>query len=198
MKKLFSLFALLLSVLMLFSGCSTISVLLPADPSPSPTAVPTATPTAEPTATPTAEPTATPTAEPTPSPTPETTATPEPAENLTGCTWIAYHESVSGEFFVFELNFHKDGTMDYMSGWYRSEIAYYGTGTYSADAKNLEYSLTADGYSPASLSGSVGYTCADNTLTLTLDSGDALTYILKSEPLVFAAKGSAQDIPPEL
>lgn len=178
MKKFFSLSALLLSILMLLSGCSTISVLLPTDSSPLPTA--------------------TPAAKPTPSPTPEPTAIPNPAENLTGCTWIAYYQSSGVEVFVFEINFHKDGTMDYMAGWYRSEISYYGTGTYSADAKILEYSLTADGYSPSSLSGSVGYTCADNTLILTLDSGDALTYILEDEPLVFTVKGSAQDIPPEL
>ena len=39
------------------------------------------------------------------------------------------------------LNFSADGTMSYMAGWYLSEIAYQGAGTYSADGARITYTL---------------------------------------------------------
>lgn len=178
MRKYFSVPALLLSVLMILSGCSTFLAVTEKDAS---IAEPTAAPTAPPTSTPSPEPTA------------EPTSTLDPAKALQDCVWIAYHDTEGVEYFVFELTFHADGTMEYMAGWYRSEIAYYGTGTYTADAETIQYALS-DG--ATDLAGSVSYTLSGNTLTLSPGSGDLLMYLLESESLTFAVKGSAEDTPP--
>lgn len=188
MKKRIAALLCTLTILCLCSGCTLLAMVetKPAD----------ATPTAEATAT--VEPTATPTASPTPTaePTAEPTATPSPAEALQGCAWIAYAETSGVEYFVFELTFNADGTMTYMAGWYLSEVAYQGTGTYTADGETLTYALTSDSFEPAAMNGSVAYSLDDDQLTLSGAQGDALTYLLESGSLTFAVKGSEQDIPP--
>ena len=88
--------------------------------------------------------------------------------------------------------------MSYMAGWYLSEIAYQGAGTYSADGARITYTLSSDSFEPAQMSGSVAYSLADGLLTLSASEGDALTYLLESEALTFAVEGSAQDVPPAL
>ncbi len=181
--------ALLCSLTILFS-CSGCTLLAAVETKPA--ATPTPTPTAQATAT--AEPTASPIASPTP--TAEPTATPSPAEALQGCTWIAYAPTSGIEYFVFELTFNADGTMTYMAGWYLSEAAYQGTGTYTADGQTLTFALTSDSFEPAAMNGSVSYSLADGELTLSGAQGDALTYLLESGSLTFAAKGSEQDVPP--
>ena len=123
MKKHIAALACALALLLSFSGCATLfSLRQEADGASSATQTP--VPTAAQDATP--EPTPAPTAEPTPTASP----TPDPAAALQGCTWVAYSESSGFEHFIFKLNFNADGTMSYMAGWYLSEIAYQGAGTY--------------------------------------------------------------------
>lgn len=186
MKRIIPLLALLLSFLLPLSGCATLVSLAPSEASP--TAMPAAVPTQPPA--PAAEPTSAPT------PTPVPTAAPDFSTALTGCTWIAYCDTEGIEHFVFELTFYDDGTMEYMAGWYLSEVAYYGTGTYTVDAESIEYNLSSDRFEPASIVGSAAYTIDGGLLTLSLGSGDALTYLLETKSLTFAIKGSEQDCPP--
>ena len=191
MKKHIAALACALALLLSFSGCATLfSLRQEADGASSATQTP--VPTAAQDATP--EPTPAPPAEPTPTASP----TPDPAAALQGCTWVAYSESSGFEHFIFKLNFNADGTMSYMAGWYLSEIAYQGAGTYSADGARITYTLSSDSFEPAQMSGSVAYSLADGLLTLSASEGDALTYLLESEALTFAVEGSAQDVPPAL
>lgn len=191
MKKYIAALACALALLVPCSGCATLaSVGGTEESSAAETAQPTEAPTAAPT--PTAEPT--PTVEPTPTAEP----TPDPAAALQGCTWVAYAETSGVEHFIFKLNFNDDGTMSYMAGWYMSEVAYQGTGTYTADGERITYTLSSDSFEPAQMSGSIAYTLSDGQLTLSASEGDALTYLLESGSLTFAVENSAQDVPPTL
>lgn len=183
MKKYIAALACALALLVPCSGCSTLASVGGAEES---SAAETAQPTEAPTAAPT--PTASPTAEP----------TPDPAAALQGCTWVAYAETSGVEHFIFKLNFNEDGTMSYMAGWYMSEVAYQGAGTYTADGERITYTLSSDSFEPAQMSGSIAYTLSDGQLTLSASEGDALTYLLESGSLTFAVEGSAQDVPPTL
>lgn len=189
MKKYIAALACALALLVPCSGCATLASVGGAEES-------SAAETAQPTEAPTAAPT--PTAEPTPTtaPTPTAEPTPDPAAALQGCTWVAYAETSGVEHFIFKLNFNDDGTMSYMAGWYRSEVAYQGTGTYTADGERITYTLSSDSFEPAQMSGSIAYTLSDGQLTLSASEGDALTYLLESGSLTFAVEGSAQDVPP--
>lgn len=191
MKKYIAALACALALLVPCSGCATLASVGGAEES-------SAAETAQPTETPTAAPT--PTAEPTPTtaPTPTAEPTPDPAAALQGCTWVAYAETSGVEHFIFKLNFNDDGTMSYMAGWYMSEVAYQGTGTYTADGERITYTLSSDSFEPAQMSGSIAYTLSDGQLTLSASEGDALTYLLESGSLTFAVEGSAQDVPPTL
>lgn len=182
MKKYIAALACALALLVPCSGCATLALVGGTEESAAETAQPTEAPTAEPT------PTASPTAEP----------TPDPAAALQGCTWVAYAETSGVEHFIFKLNFNEDGTMSYMAGWYMSEVAYQGTGTYTADGERITYTLSSDSFEPAQMSGSIAYTLSDGQLTLSASEGDALTYLLESGSLTFAVEGSAQDVPPTL
>lgn len=191
MKKYIAALACALALLVPCSGCATLASVGGAEES-------SAAETAQPTEAPTAAPT--PTAEPTPTtaPTPTAEPTPDPAAALQGCTWVAYAETSGVEHFIFKLNFYDDGTMSYMAGWYMSEVAYQGTGTYTADGERITYTLSSDSFEPAQMSGSIAYTLSDGQLTLSASEGDALTYLLESGSLTFAVEGSAQDVPPTL
>ena len=191
MKKYIVALACALALLVPCSGCATLASVGGAEES-------SAAETAQPTEAPTAAPT--PTAEPTPTtaPTPTAEPTPDPAAALQGCTWVAYAETSGVEHFIFKLNFNDDGTMSYMAGWYMSEVAYQGTGTYTADGERITYTLSSDSFEPAQMSGSIAYTLSDGQLTLSASEGDALTYLLESGSLTFAVEGSAQDVPPTL
>lgn len=191
MKKYIAALACALALLVLCSGCATLASVGGAEES-------SAAETAQPTEAPTAAPT--PTAEPTPTvePTPTAEPTPDPAAALQGCTWVTYAETSGVEHFIFKLNFNDDGTMSYMAGWYMSEVAYQGTGTYTADGERITYTLSSDSFEPAQMSGSIAYTLSDGQLTLSASEGDALTYLLESGSLTFAVEGSAQDVPPTL
>ena len=191
MKKYIAALACALALLVPCSGCATLASVGGAEES-------SAAETAQPTETPTAAPT--PTAEPTPTtaPTPTAEPTPDPAAALQGCTWVAYAETSGVEHFIFKLNFNDDGTMSYMAGWYMSEVAYQGTGTYTADGERITYTLSSDSFEPAQMSGSIAYTLSDGQLTLSASEGDALTYLLESGSLTFAVENSAQDVPPTL
>lgn len=191
MKKYIAALACALALLVPCSGCATLASVGGAEES-------SAAETAQPTEAPTAAPT--PTAEPTPTvePTPTAEPTPDPAAALQGCTWVAYAETSGVEHFIFKLNFNDDGTMSYMAGWYMSEVAYQGTGTYTADGERITYTLSSDSFEPAQMSGSIAYTLSDGQLTLSASEGDALTYLLESGSLTFAVEGSAQDVPPKL
>ena len=191
MKKYIAALACALALLVPCSGCATLASVGGAEES-------SAAETAQPTEAPTAAPT--PTAEPTPTTTPTPTAepTPDPAAALQGCTWVAYAETSGVEHFIFKLNFNEDGTMSYMAGWYMSEVAYQGTGTYTADGERITYTLSSDSFEPAQMSGSIAYTLSDGQLTLSASEGDALTYLLESGSLTFAVEGSAQDVSPTL
>ncbi len=191
MKKYIAALACALALLVPCSGCATLASVGGAEES-------SAAETAQPTETPTAAPT--PTAEPTPTtaPTPTAEPTPDPAAALQGCTWVAYAETSGVEHFIFKLNFNDDGTMSYMAGWYMSEVAYQGAGTYTADGERITYTLSSDSFEPAQMSGSIAYTLSDGQLTLSASEGDALTYLLESGSLTFAVEGSAQDVPPTL
>ena len=191
MKKYIAALACALALLVPCSGCATLASVGGAEES-------SAAETAQPTETPTAAPT--PTAEPTPTtaPTPTAEPTPDPAAALQGCTWVAYAETSGVEHFIFKLNFNDDGTMSYMAGWYMSEVAYQGTGAYTADGERITYTLSSDSFEPAQMSGSIAYTLSDGQLTLSASEGDALTYLLESGSLTFAVEGSAQDVPPTL
>lgn len=191
MKKYIAALACALALLVPCSGCATLaSVGGTEESSAAETAQPTEAPTAAPT--PTAEPT------PTTAPTPTAEPTPDSAAALQGCTWVAYAETSGVEHFIFKLNFNEDGTMSYMAGWYMSEVAYQGTGTYTADGERITYTLSSDSFEPAQMSGSIAYTLSDGQLTLSASEGDALTYLLESGSLTFAVEGSAQDVPPTL
>lgn len=191
MKKYIAALACALALLVPCSGCATLASVGGAEES-------SAAETAQPTEAPTAAPT--PTAEPTPTtaPTPTAEPTPDPAAALQGCTWVAYAETSGVEHFIFKLNFNDDGTMSYMAGWYMSEVAYQGAGTYTADGERITYTLSSDSFEPAQMSGSIAYTLSDGQLTLSASEGDALTYLLESGSLTFAVEGSAQDVPPTL
>lgn len=191
MKKYIAALACALALLVPCSGCATLASVGGAEES-------SAAETAQPTEAPTAAPT--PTAEPTPTtaPTPTAEPTPDPAAALQGCTWVAYAETSGVEHFIFKLNFNEDGTISYMAGWYMSEVAYQGTGTYTADGERITYTLSSDSFEPAQMSGSIAYTLSDGQLTLSASEGDALTYLLESGSLTFAVEGSAQDVPPTL
>lgn len=191
MKKYIAALACALALLVPCSGCATLASVGGAEES-------SAAETAQPTESPTAAPT--PTAEPTPTvgPTPTAEPTPDPAAALQGCTWVAYAETSGVEHFIFKLNFNDDGTMSYMAGWYMSEVAYQGAGTYTADGERITYTLSSDSFEPAQMSGSIAYTLSDGQLTLSASEGDALTYLLESGSLTFAVEGSAQDVPPTL
>ena len=191
MKKYIAALACALALLVPCSGCATLASVGGAEES-------SAAETAQPTEAPTAAPT--PTAEPTPTtaPTPTAEPTPDPAAALQGCTWVAYAETSGVEHFIFKLNFNEDGTMSYMAGWYMSEVAYQGAGTYTADGERITYTLSSDSFEPAQMSGSIAYTLSDGQLTLSSSEGDALTYLLESGSLTFAVEGSAQDVPPTL
>ena len=191
MKKYIAALACALALLVPCSGCATLASAGGAEES-------SAAETAQPTEAPTAAPT--PTAEPTPTvePTPTAEPTPDPAAALQGCTWVAYAETSGVEHFIFKLNFNEDGTMSYMAGWYMSEVAYQGAGTYTADGERITYTLSSDSFEPAQMSGSIAYTLSDGQLTLSASEGDALTYLLESGSLTFAVEGSAQDVPPTL
>lgn len=191
MKKYIAALACALALLVPCSGCATLASVGGAEES-------SAAETAQPTEAPTAAPT--PTAEPTPTtaPTPTAEPTPDPAAALQGCTWVAYAETSGVEHFIFKLNFNEDGTMSYMAGWYMSEVAYQGAGTYTADGERITYTLSSDSFEPAQMSGSIAYTLSDGQLTLSASEGDALTYLLESGSLTFAVEGSAQDVPPTL
>lgn len=189
MKKHIAALACALALLLSFSGCATLfSLRQETDGASSATQTP--APAATPDATP--EPTPASTAEPTPTASP----TPDPAAALQGGTWISYHETDGVEILVFELTFNPDGTMTYLAGWYYSEVAYLGSGTYTADGERIAYSLSSDAHEPAQMDGSAAYSLADGLLTLSAPEGDAFTYLLESESLTFAVKGSAQDVPP--
>ena len=195
MKKYIAALACALALLVPCSGCATLASVGGAEESSATeTAQPTEAPTAVPT--PTAEPT--PTVEPTPTASPTAEPTPDPAAALQGCTWVAYAETSGVEHFIFKLNFNDDGTMSYMAGWYMSEVAYQGAGTYTADGERITYTLSSDSFEPAQMSGSIAYTLSDGQLTLSASEGDALTYLLESGSLTFAVEGSAQDVPPTL
>ena len=189
MKKYIAALACALALLVPCSGCATLASVGGAEES-------SAAETAQPTEAPTAAPT--PTAEPTPTtaPTPTAEPTPDPAAALQGCTWVTYAETSGVEHFIFKLNFNDDGTMSYMAGWYMSEVAYQGTGTYTADGERITYTLSSDSFEPAQMSGSIAYTLSDGQLTLSASEGDALTYLLESGSLTFAVENSAQDVPP--
>ncbi len=189
MKKYIAALACALALLVPCSGCATLASVGGAEES-------SAAETAQPTEAPTAAPT--PTAEPTPTASPTAEPTPDPAAALQGCTWVAYAETSGVEHFIFKLNFNDDGTMSYMAGWYMSEVAYQGTGTYTADGERITYTLSSDSFEPAQMSGSIAYTLSDGQLTLSASEGDALTYLLESGSLTFAVEGSAQDVPPTL
>ena len=191
MNKYIAALACALALLVPCSGCATLASVGGAEES-------SAAETAQPTEAPTAAPT--PTAEPTPTvePTPTAEPTPDPAAALQGCTWVTYAETSGVEHFIFKLNFNDDGTMSYMAGWYMSEVAYQGTGTYTADGERITYTLSSDSFEPAQMSGSIAYTLSDGQLTLSASEGDALTYLLESGSLTFAVEGSAQDVPPTL
>lgn len=189
MKKYIAALACALALLVPCSGCATLASVGEAEES-------SAAETAQLTETPTAAPT--PTTEPTPTASPTAEPTPDPAAALQGCTWVAYAETSGVEHFIFKLNFNEDGTMSYMAGWYRSEVAYQGTGTYTADGERITYTLSSDSFEPAQMSGSIAYTLSDGQLTLSASEGDALTYLLESGSLTFAVEGSAQDVPPTL
>lgn len=189
MKKYIAALACALALLVPCSGCATLASVGGAEES-------SAAETAQPTEAPTAAPT--PTAEPTPTtaPTPTAEPTPDPAAALQGCTWVTYAETSGVEHFIFKLSFNDDGTMSYMAGWYMSEVAYQGAGTYTADGERITYTLSSDSFEPAQMSGSIAYTLSDGQLTLSASEGDALTYLLESGSLTFAVEGSAQDVPP--
>ena len=191
MKKYIAALACALALLVPCSGCATLASVGGAEES-------SAAETAQPTEAPTAAPT--PTAEPTPTvePTPTAEPTPDPAAALQGCTWVTYAETSGVEHFIFKLNFNEDGTISYMAGWYMSEVAYQGTGTYTADGERITYTLSSDSFEPAQMSGSIAYTLSDGQLTLSASEGDALTYLLESGSLTFAVENSAQDVPPTL
>lgn len=187
MKKYIAALACALALLVPCSGCATLASVGGAEES-------SAAETAQPTEAPTAAPT--PTAEPTPTASPTAEPTPDPAAALQGCTWVAYAETSGVEHFIFKLNFNDDGTMSYMAGWYMSEVAYQGAGTYTADGERITYTLSSDSFEPAQMSGSIAYALSDGQLTLSSSEGDALTYLLESGSLTFAVEGSAQDVPP--
>lgn len=189
MKKYIAALACALALLVPCSGCATLASVGGAEES-------SAAETAQPTEAPTAAPT--PTAEPTPTASPTAEPTPDPAAALQGCTWVTYAETSGVEHFIFKLNFNDDGTMSYMAGWYMSEVAYQGTGTYTADGERITYTLSSDSFEPAQMNGSIAYTLSDGQLTLSASEGDALTYLLESGSLTFAVEGSAQDVPPTL
>lgn len=189
MKKYIAALACALALLVPCSGCATLASVGGAEES-------SAAETAQPTEAPTAAPT--PTAEPTPTASPTAEPTPDSAAALQGCTWVAYAETSGVEHFIFKLNFNEDGTMSYMAGWYMSEVAYQGAGTYTADGERITYTLSSDSFEPAQMSGSIAYTLSDGQLTLSASEGDALTYLLESGSLTFAVEGSAQDVPPTL
>ena len=86
--------------------------------------------------------------------------------------------------------------MTYMAGWYCSEIAYYGTGTWYASAPGtLEYDLTS---SDGNMVGTMTFVLVNgDTLRLTHESGDSLSFIIEGEyGQEFVVKGSSMDQPP--
>ena len=53
----------------------------------------------------------------------------DPVTEITDTMWVAYEYEYNNGYPMYVLNFRSDGTMEYMAGWVKSEIAFLGEGT---------------------------------------------------------------------
>lgn len=78
----------------------------------------------------------------------------------------------------FSLTFGEDGSLEYIAGWYRSEVAERLVGTYTISADgSVVFDLTSTmAEEPYSMHTTLEYTVREDTLTLTLVDGDPMYY----------------------
>ena len=118
----------------------------------------------------------------------------DPMTEITDKAWVAYDYNYNNGYPMYVLNFRSDGTMEYMAGWVKSEIAFLGEGTWTSSGDQITYSVTGDGYT---FNGTLSFVLvAGDNLTLSHVSGDALNYLMESAPMEFVVQGSAMDQPP--
>lgn len=117
-----------------------------------------------------------------------------PVTGITDTMWVAYEYTFNNGYPMYLINFHSDGTMEYCTGWVKSEIAFLGEGTWTSSGDQITYNITGDGYS---FSGTLEFVLvAGDNLVLSHVSGDALVYLMESGPMEFVVQGSSMDNPP--
>ena len=118
----------------------------------------------------------------------------DPVTEITDIMWVAYEYEYNNGYPMYVLNFRSDGTMEYMAGWVKSEIAFLGEGTWTSSGDQITYSVTGDGYT---LNGTLKFVLvAGDNLVLSHVSGDALNYLMENGNLEFVVQGSSMDQPP--
>ena len=118
----------------------------------------------------------------------------DPVTEITDTMWVAYEYEYNNGYPMYVLNFRSDGTMEYMAGWVKSEIAFLGEGTWTSSGDQITYSVTGDGYT---LNGTLKFVLvAGDNLVLSHVSGDALNYLMENGNLEFVVQGSSMDQPP--
>lgn len=118
----------------------------------------------------------------------------DPVTEITDIMWVAYEYEYNNGYPMYVLNFRSDGTMEYMAGWVKSEIAFLGEGTWTSSGDQITYNITGDGYT---FNGTLQFVLvAGDNLALSHVSGDALNYLMESGPVEFVIQGSPMDQPP--
>ncbi len=84
-------------------------------------------------------------------------------------------ESGESDTFIFTLDFKEDGTVEYMAGWYQSEIAAIYSGTYTVSDNLIYFMLTDTEDQSNIIEGSFTFSFEDN-LTLIFNEGTPLRY----------------------
>ena len=118
----------------------------------------------------------------------------DPVTEITDTMWVAYEYEYNNGYPMYVLNFRSDGTMEYMAGWVKSEIAFLGEGTWTSSGDQITYNITGDGYT---FNGTLQFVLvAGDNLALSHVSGDALNYLMESGTVEFVIQGSPMDQPP--
>ena len=118
----------------------------------------------------------------------------DPVTEITDIMWVAYEYTYNNGYPMYLINFRSDGTMEYIAGWVASEIAFWGEGTWTSSDNQITYNVSGDDYT---FSGTLEFVLvAGDTLALSHVSGDPLNYLMESGPLEFVVQGSSMDNPP--
>jgi len=107
-----------------------------------------------------------------------------PAVDLTGAWTNVTHNPDGPEVFVYTLTFFSSVYVNYDAGWYLSEIAVSYVGSYTIENNDtLKLNMSGgfvDEDDVDTLIAVFSFTVTGNTLILTKQSGDALTYLYET------------------